>query len=86
MWSSILFAMLHLQGKPLSDATLRAVDFITRGLALCGTDSRYAFLRYNGSVHYWRASQPLRREGSRQLLLSSQEAVCQVKDSHPSVD
>jgi hypothetical protein len=66
------------QGQALVDATLGALRHVTRGLALCGSEPRYAFLRYNGSLVAWRLSAPLRREGSRAALLPVQDAVCQV--------
>jgi hypothetical protein len=39
---------------------------------------RYAFLVYNGTVHYWHVSRPLQRDGMRSALLPSQEAFVQA--------
>ena len=39
---------------------------------------RWAFLVYNGSVHYHAAVQALQRDGVRAQLLASQDRVCQV--------
>ena len=39
---------------------------------------RYAFLVYNGTVHYWQVSRPLQRDGKRASLLASQEPFVQA--------
>ena len=39
------------------------------------TACRYGFLVYNGSVHYWRISQALQREGRRCHLLASTQTI-----------
>eukprot|EP00873_Tetraselmis_striata_P015149 jgi/Tetstr1/435413/TSEL_024322.t1 len=67
-----------LKGQDLITGTLDALKFLQQGLAVAKPNPRYAFLVYNGTVHYWHVSRPLQRDGMRSSLLPSQEAFVQA--------
>jgi hypothetical protein len=54
---------------------LTALSFLLSALAICDEStvslSRYTFLVYNASVHYWNIARPLLRNGTRAVLLES---------------
>ena len=68
--------------QALQSQILTALSFLLSSLAICDENavslSRYAFLIYNASVHYWNIARPLLREGTRPVLIESLGRVVEM--------
>jgi hypothetical protein len=68
---------------------LTSVSFLLSSLAICDETpvslSRYSFLIYNASVHYWNIVRPLLRDGTRAPLLESISRVVATLEKMTSV-
>ncbi|GMH40123.1 hypothetical protein BSKO_08027 [Bryopsis sp. KO-2023] len=74
----------HLKGKDLVSNTIEGISYILEALKVAAGNDRYAFLVYNGSVHFWHISRPLQRECLRKHLLESQQAVVEALEQVPA--
>lgn len=68
-------ATQHLKGEDLVTGTKSATKQVLQGIELAKGRPRYAFLLYNGTVHFWHVAQPLMRAGLWQHL---QEPLAQL--------
>ncbi|CAG9462689.1 unnamed protein product [Pedinophyceae sp. YPF-701] len=69
------------KGQELVDSTLQAANLIMAGMRQAGTNPRYKFLVYNGSVHFWHCSWPLHRAGLRHHVLAMTKECCALLQS-----
>lgn len=67
-----------LNGAALVRKVLRAIAFVMEAAEIAGQESNrpgYDFLLYNASVHYWRISRALLKDGSRRYAIESMSKI-----------
>ena len=64
-----------LTGQDLVTGVERALNCLLEGLKVALQDSRYVFLLYDASVHYWNISRPLQKSGTRRHLVDASTSV-----------
>ena len=74
----------HLGGKEFRDIVLIALQKVVDGIATARKSSRYQFLVYNGTIHYWKIASTLLKEGMRYLLLPSARVVAETLKDLPA--
>jgi hypothetical protein len=63
------------EGKGLIEGVKRAIAQVLKGIQCAKRSARYAYLVYNGSVHFWHVAHPLMRDGYWQHI---QESLAEV--------
>ena len=64
-----------LTGQDLVTGVERALKCLLEGIKVALQDSRYVFLLYDASVHYWNISRPLQKSGTRRHLVDASTSV-----------
>ena len=64
-----------LTGQALVTGVESALKCLLEGLRVALEDSRYIFLLYDASVHYWNISRPLQKSGSRRYLVEASTSI-----------